>query len=86
MHFPDAGLVLFPKDLQDLQLTFGGFYRLRGHIKWKFIPQFTTCFVNVELKWGRHKKSPDVETTGLRYLDLISVLDWMIKIYLQSNS
>jgi hypothetical protein len=32
------------------------------------------------------KKSPDVETTGLRYLDLISVVDWMIKIYLESNS
>jgi hypothetical protein len=27
-----------------------------------------------------YKKSPDVETTGLRYLDLISVFDWMIKI------
>jgi hypothetical protein len=30
-------------------------------------------------RWGavrhRHKKSPDVETPGLRYLDLISVVD-----------
>jgi hypothetical protein len=26
------------------------------------------------------KKSPDVETPGLWYLDLISVVDWTVKI------
>jgi hypothetical protein len=29
---------------------------------------------------GRTKKSPDVETPGLWYLDLISVLDYVVKI------
>ena len=28
----------------------------------------------------RAKKSPDVETPGLWYLDLISVVDWTVKI------